>query len=287
MNKSISKIFDFLKNLVKFLEIVIIFFAMLMIMYWVQNLIDVEWAWMQFFYPILDSIIFVVDYLTPDKLFNTENYAQYKYVFALLLLAVIYFSNRYIFILIEMLENIYIDVASKVKKIKENKFNNDLIKNQRKEQNLIQKYVVYVSTSVNNKKSYGQEVSLDEQNKIMNKFLIEKTNVLPEVFEDGFLYKFNNFDSIDNILDVFSKLLQSNAPLDYLIVVHAYKSDFNSETENLKKLIALKLLNKMYLSSETSYRYGFNKNRKYETSQLGIFQKDDVTIEVLNFVEKD
>ena len=287
MKNFILKMFVFLKNSVKFLEIVIIFFTMLIILYWIQHLIGTEWVWLSFFYPILDSIIFVVDYLTPDSLFNTENYVQYKYVFALLLLAVIYFSNRYILITVEMLENIYINVTSKVKKIREDKFNKDLMKNQKKEQNLIQKYVVYVSTSANNKKSYGQEVSLDEQNKTMNKFLIEKTSVLPEVFEDGFLYKFNDFDSIDNILDVFFKLLQSNAPLDYLIVVHAYKSDFNSEVENLKKLIALKLVNKMYLSSETSYRYGFNKNRKYETSQLGIFQKDNITIEVSNFVKKD
>ena len=287
MKNFILKMFDFLKNSVKFLEIVIIFFTMLIILYWIQHLIGTEWVWLSFFYPILDSIIFVVEYLTPDSLFNTENYVQYKYIASLLLLAVIYFSNRYILITVEMLENIYINVTSKVKKIREDKFNNDLIKNQKNEQNLIKKYVVYVSSSVNDKKSYGQEVSLDEQNKIMNKFLIEKTSVLPEVFEDGFLYKFNDFESIDNILDVFSKLLQSNSPLDYLIVVHAYKSDFNSEIENLKKLIALKLVNKMYLSSETSYRYGFNKNKKYETSQLGIFQKDDVTIEVLNFVEKD
>ncbi len=287
MKNFILKMFDFLKNSVKFLEIVIIFFTMLIILYWIQHLIGTEWVWLSFFYPILDSIIFVVEYLTPDSLFNTENYVQYKYIASLLLLAVIYFSIRYILITVEMLENIYINVTSKVKKIREDKFNNDLIKNQKNEQNLIKKYVVYVSSSVNDKKSYGQEVSLDEQNKIMNKFLIEKTSVLPEVFEDGFLYKFNDFDSIDNILDVFYKLLQSNAPLDYLIVVHAYKSDFNSEIENLKKLIALKLLNKMYLSSETSYRYGFNKNKKYETSQLGIFQKDDITIEVLNFVKKD
>ena len=287
MKNFILKMFDFLKNSVKFLEIVIIFFTMLIILYWIQHLIGTEWVWLSFFYPILDSIIFVVEYLTPDSLFNTENYVQYKYIASLLLLAVIYFSIKYILITVEMLENIYINVTSKVKKIREDKFNNDLIKNQKNEQNLIKKYVVYVSSSVNDKKSYGQEVSLDEQNKIMNKFLIEKTSVLPEVFEDGFLYKFNDFDSIDNILDVFYKLLQSNAPLDYLIVVHAYKSDFNSEIENLKKLIALKLLNKMYLSSETSYRYGFNKNKKYETSQLGIFQKDDITIEVLNFVKKD
>lgn len=287
MKNFILKMFDFLKNSVKFLEIVIIFFTMLIILYWIQHLIGTEWVWLSFFYPILDSIIFVVEYLTPDSLFNTENYVQYKYIASLLLLAVIYFSIRYILITVEMLENIYINVTSKVKKIREDKFNNDLIKNQKNEQNLIKKYVVYVSSSVNDKKSYGQEVSLDEQNKIMNKFLIEKTSVLPEVFEDGFLYKFNDFDSIDNILDVFYKLLQSNAPLDYLIVVHAYKSDFNSEIENLKKLIALKLVNKMYLSSETSYRYGFNKNKKYETSQLGIFQKDDITIEVLNFVKKD
>lgn len=287
MKNFILKMFDFLKNSVKFLEIVIIFFTMLIILYWIQHLIGTEWVWLSFFYPILDSIIFVVEYLTPDSLFNTENYVQYKYIASLLLLAVIYFSNRYILITVEMLENIYINVTSKVKKIREDKFNNDLIKNQKNEQNLIKKYVVYVSSSVNDKKSYGQEVSLDEQNKIMNKFLIEKTSVLPEVFEDGFLYKFNDFDSIDNVLDVFYKLLQSNAPLDYLIVVHAYKSDFNSEIENLKKLIALKLVNKMYLSSETSYRYGFNKNKKYETSQLGIFQKDDITIEVLNFVKKD
>ena len=112
MKNFILKMFDFLKNSVKFLEIVIIFFTMLMILYWIQHLIGTEWVWLSFFYPILDSIIFVVEYLTPDSLFNTENYVQYKYIASLLLLAVIYFSIRYILITVEMLENIYINIIS-------------------------------------------------------------------------------------------------------------------------------------------------------------------------------
>ena len=287
MKNFILKMFDFMKNSVKFFEIVIIFFAMLMILYWIQYLIGADWSFFKIFVPVLDSIIFIVNYIALVMSIDLDKFVQFKYVGSLVLLVLFYVLNKYVYVFVEIMENLYIDLNNNIKKIQENNFNKGLIKNQQKEQNLIKKYVVYVSSSVNDKKSYGQEVSLVEQNKIMNKFLIEKTSVIPEVFEDGFLYKFNDFDSIDNILDVFYKLLQSNAPLDYLIVVHAYKSDFNSEIENLKKLIALKLVNKMYLSSETSYRYGFNKNKKYETSQLGIFQKDDITIEVLNFVKKD
>lgn len=273
------KIFDLLKNLVKFFEIVIIFFAMIMILYWIQNLIGVDWAFLRNFVPILDFLIFIANYFIPDK------FVQYQYVASLLLLGIFYFLNKRMYIFVGILENIYLDINDGVKKFQEKRFNNSLMKTQQKEQSFIKKYVVYVSTTVNNKKTFGQQVSLDEQNKIMNKFLIEKTSVLPEVFECGFLYKFNNFDSIDDIINIFYKLLQSNTPLDYLIVVHAYNSDFKLEVENLKRLIALNIINKIYFSSETSYRYRFNKNKRYKISQIGIFQKDGSSIEVLYFDE--
>ena len=120
----------------------------------------------------------------------------------------------------------------------------------------------------------------------MNKFLIEQTSILPEVFENGFLYKFSDFENIDKILDIFFKVLKSNAPIDYYISVHSYEKSFETEKEIFKKLISLGLVNKISMYSQTAYRYSFNKTQKYETVQHGVFQKDGGTFEILCFEEK-
>ena len=80
MKNFILKMFDFLKNSVKFFEIVIIFFAMLMILYWIQHLIGADWSLFKIFVPVLDSIIFIVNYIALVMSIDLDKFVQFKYV---------------------------------------------------------------------------------------------------------------------------------------------------------------------------------------------------------------
>ena len=128
-------------------------------------------------------------------------------------------------------------------------------------------------------------MNLDEQNKIMNKFLISKTAVNPTKYQDGFLYSFNDFNHIDDILEHFFKLIKSDAPLDYRICVQIISKNAAKEMEQLKELISLDFVNKITTLSDTVWRYKFNSSHRYSTSQLGIFQQGDGSFEVHQFEE--
>ena len=39
------------------------------------------------------------------------------------------------------------------------------------------------------------------------------------------------------------------------------------------------------MASDTAYRYGFNENKRYQISQMGIFQYEQDTIEIHQFKE--
>ena len=154
-------------------------------------------------------------------------------------------------------------------------------------------YVEVSKTSISNFANYTswsttQDYDMNEQNQIMNKFLIEKTGISPQKCEEGgFIYTFESFEHIDEVLDVFSKLPESKAPIDYIICVQVLGADFRQEVLQLKELISLKMLNKITTLSDTAYRYSFNKNQKYSLSQLGVFQKPNGTFEVHQFVRKN
>ena len=84
------------------------------------------------------------------------------------------------------------------------------------------------------------------------------------------------------MLDVFSKLNQSKAPLDFLICLQIIES--NTSVDELNTLIELKIMNKITTLANTAYRYKYNENQRYKTSQVGLFQKGENTFEVHEFI---
>ena len=123
-------------------------------------------------------------------------------------------------------------------------------------------------------------VNLDEQNKLMNKFISEKTAVIPMMMNGGFLYEFMDFDKIDTVLDVLFKVLHSSAPLDYAICVQS-----GDNMEQLTKLSTLNHFGMISMAADTAYRYRFNETHRYQTTQVGVFQNGDRTLEVHEFKE--
>ena len=96
----------------------------------------------------------------------------------------------------------------------------------------------------------------------------------------------NYFGDIDKNLDIFMKLLQSKAPLDYVICVQVFGEDLEKEQNQLEKLKELRILNKVVSFADTVYRYNFNNEKGYGTTMVGLFQKEEASFEVHEFVKR-
>ena len=96
-----------------------------------------------------------------------------------------------------------------------------------------------------------------------------------------------NFNQIDSVLDVFTKLFESTAPIDYIVCVQIFAGNLTKEVEQLKTLINLKFLNRVIMMADTAYRYGFNEIKNYQTSNLGLFQKGTGSFEVHEFIKNE
>lgn len=281
-----SKIFGFLKNLLQFLKIFWVFCILMLLLYWTKNLAHFSWNWMGFISPFLDGFIAFGKMISNDSLKLFDAVFEYKYFWALVSMIAMYFVTHFLHIGAEALEAAYDEGKKIVKRIEENKFNENLERVQVQEQIAIRKYCIYVETSLKKKFSHLEcNVDINEQNKIMNKFLMEKLLIAPAVYDKGFLYSFNDFNSIDKVLEYFFKLIKSNSPLNYVICVQAKSGNDAAEEESLKTLIDLKFENKISMLSDVAYRYKFNASHRYGTSQIGVFQKGNSTIEAHEFIE--
>jgi hypothetical protein len=119
-------------------------------------------------------------------------------------------------------------------------------------------------------------------------FLILLCNVMTIYLVDdyAYMYSFADRTRIDNVLDIFMKLPESKAPLDYIICVQIIGQDNRREIEQLKTLIELKTLNKISTFADTVYRYSYNEISRYEAIQAGVFQHKDSFFELHEFVKK-
>lgn len=288
MHKTILNLFGFLKNCLQFVKILLIFGILMLLLYWIQNLTGGHWGWMGLFAPILDYFIHVGEIISSDSIKLFEAVFEYKYMIAVILFILLYAVVHFEIIGLEVLERGYSNGRQLAKKIEEDAFNQALKLKNSSEQSRLRKYDIYIETSI--KKKYTNKefnINIKEQNKIMNKFLMEQTGVSPQVFDNGFLYSFNDFNHIDKILQVFFKVINSDTPLNYTVCVQVLGANLNKEKEQLKKLIGLKFENKISMASDTAYRYKFNAFHRYGVSQLGLFQKENDTFEAHQFIEID
>ncbi len=286
MHKGVLNLFGFLKSTAQFIKIVIVFFILLHLLFWIQNLTGSEIGFLKPFIPILSSFLYIGEMGSKDSINLLGAKFEYKYLIALFEYIILYLIDHAAYRGFEVAEGVYNSGYKKAKEVEEKAFNKQLANNQLAEQKMLRRYNIYVSTSIKPKFSHReQKVNLEEQNMIMNKFLIEKTGISPTPYEGGFLYSFGNFAAVDNNLQYFFKLIKSNAPLDYIICVQILGKDIVKEEKQLKDLISLKFINKISTCSDTVYRYRFNSSHRYETSQLGLFQKDGDTFEVHEFRE--
>lgn len=286
MHSFVLKIFEFIKSFLHFLKILTLFNIMMLLLYWIQNLTNVSWNWMNFIKPFLSGLVNIGGSITTGSVNLFAAVFEYKYFIALLILLIFYWCCNYLICVTDKIQEKYCDIRNGLHKIQQDKFNNTMATLQRNEQKKIQEYYIYITTALKKKFSHTElNYNIDEQNTKMIKFIEEKTGAMMKPYKDGFLFKYDNFSKIDNVLAVLFKIIKSNQPLDCCINVSLPKEDRDTLFKNIDELNELKILNKISMLPDVVYRYKFNSSHRFGTSQFGIFQKDNHIVEVSVFEE--
>ena len=286
MHKLVLKTFNFLKNVVYFLRILTMFFLMLHLLLWIQNLINGNFVWLTPFKGFLNIFISIGESITKDSINLFGALFEYKYMIAVGIYVGFYYICNFFILLLDGLEDKYDDVHRYVKKSQENSYNISLKHQQVLQESQYNSYKIFITTSLKKKFSHPElGYNLEEQNQLMNKFLISKTGVVPVKSDGGFVYSFNNFNDVDSILYIMFKLIKSNSPLDYVICLQVIEGGEQACMNALRELGELKHQNKISMFANSAYRYRFNKCHRYGVSQIGLFQRGNDTIEVHEFIE--
>lgn len=281
MHNFILKLFGFLRSFIYFIRMMCVLCIIFLVLYWIQNLTHASWAWIGFMKPFLDGLLNVANqiYSVSFDVFGTV--FELKYLSAVIILVIASLLLKLLSYGLVLLEGLYNSAHFVCKKTEEAIFNKKMNDDLKKEEKKLVKYTVTIHTQVKAKYAYQEsKINLDEQNQLMNKFLMEKLNVKPMVYQGGYMYNFSNFEKVDNILDILFKVINSQAPLNYAICIQV-----GENAKQLNKLIELKHYGKISIASDTAYRYEFNESKRYQLSQLGLFQYEGGTLEVHEFKE--
>jgi len=281
MHKIILWIFEQIKNIVNFISIVCSFLTTVISLNWIETIIQAHWTFLDFLRPIMNVVLDFSNTILPLSFNAFGTTFDIKYITAVFLLLITTFICRKILNFLLDLEVDYHNLHIKVKKHNEKNFNKHLTCKIEEREVKINKYMVLINTQWNKNHFKKESDSMGEQNNLMNNFIFGETGVKYSIFNNGFLYKFDNFKNIDNTIDILFKLINSDAPLDYAISVQ-----IGENLPSIKKLSDLKAFNKIIMSAETLYRYNLNKEKKYNTENVGVFQQNDKTLEVHEFKEK-
>lgn len=284
MHDFVLKIFGALKSFWHFMKIVCVFCIIMLLLFWIQNLTHAHWEWLGFITPFLNGLLDVANniYSISFNIWGAE--FELKYLSAVIILLTLYLVMNLLIILTCVLESGYKSTHFICKKTEELVINKNLKDRITKEEKKIRNYVITVHTQIKPKFNHKEiNINLDEQNKLMVEFLEEKLSKKSEEYDGGYRYTFDDFDKIDAVLEVFFKVLHSTAPIEYAICVQVLSGQ--EQINELKKLISLKHFGKITMAADTSYRYRYNQFHRYQTSQIGIFQNGDKTLEVHEFKE--
>lgn len=281
MHKIILVLFGIVKNAIQFVSIFCSFLTTIISLFWIEAIIQANWSWLDFIRPMTNAILDFSKRIIPVSYNAFGTIIDVKYITAILLLILVILICRKILFRLADLEIDYHNLHIKVLKYNEEKFNKNLIKKFNENEKKVTDYMIIINTQWKKNLFKRESDNLGEQNKHMNDFIYSQTGVKHSVFNNGFLYNFSNFEKIDEILDIMFKLLSSSAPIDYSISIQV-----GDNLQLLKKLSDLKEFNKITISAETLYRYNLNKSKKYQTQSVGIFQYENLTLEVHEFKEE-
>lgn len=283
MHELILSIFKGIRSFIYFLRIVCIFLIMLLLLYWIEHLTNDTFNWLNFIKPFFDSLLKMCDEIYSFSFNFFGAIFEMKYFSTMVLFVIVSYILKLISYCFTLLENLYLISRQAYKKSEETLINQQLQANVAIKERSLSKYTIVITTQIKKKFAHREiKVDINEENKIMTDFIKQKTGKSPITYNGGFLYQFNNFDKIDDVLDTIFKVVNSTKSM----IECAVCIQIEDKPKQLEKLMHLKHFGKITFAADTAYRYKFNTSHRYGISQVGIFQTEDGgTIEVHEFKE--
>ena len=284
MHKLILRLFENLNNIGQTFSLICSFFIMATLLCWLEVLVNAQWNWLNFIKPVINNLVGFTDSIIPFSITAFGTSFDGKYITAIVVLLCLTVVLRFLIEALENMKESYNDLHFAHKKQVERNFNKNLIKKVISKETKISKYMVLIKTRLQKKFTHQENnrFNIDEQNTLMNEFIYKKTDAKYINMEGGFLYQFEDFNKIDNVLDVLFKIKKSSSPLEYAICIQT-----GQDVDKLKKLADLEYFGKIIFCADTLLRYKINKSHRYGTQNVGIFQQNEAesTIEVHEFQE--
>ena len=86
MNKKKFNLFDFLRSCLQFVKIIIVFSIMMLLLYWIQNLTKIFWAWFKPMSGFYDFLLDFANSISSGSIMIFDATFEFKYAIALLIL---------------------------------------------------------------------------------------------------------------------------------------------------------------------------------------------------------
>ena len=266
-------IFKLFKNVCDFCKIIIIFLIVIYLIFWVEHLTHNTFSFLDIFRPLFINITKMGETVTNNGSFMMF---EYKYFIGIIILTIAVLIAGLAKEFINKIEELHNKTKKVMSKINQNIINKELQLKQTLEQKQIKQYSIYLKTKLKSKYLNSElKVSLDDENKKILNAIRLKLNTLPSKFENGYVYKFVDFNGIDNVLSALLDVLNEQRKIDYALSI-----SIDNDEELSKKIYNLDFYGKIVFPANVGYRYTFNKSQQFSISQIGIFQNNDGEFEL-------
>ena len=119
MHKLILKYFDLVKNLLNFVKIFMFFSILMLMLYWVENIINSNWTWLSFIKPFLVFFVNIGEQISNDSINVFGAVFEYKYFIAAVLFLIINVLAELLIRFVDWTKDLYGDGRLLVKKMEE------------------------------------------------------------------------------------------------------------------------------------------------------------------------
>ena len=97
MHKFMVKFFDFMKNFIQGINVLVLLAIMLIVLNWIEALIKAQWGWMDSFRPLLDEITGLGALLMGGTFASFNVNFELKYFAAVILCVALYYPFLLLF----------------------------------------------------------------------------------------------------------------------------------------------------------------------------------------------
>ena len=92
MYKFLPKIFDFIRNNFQFLQIVLMFFLLILVLYWTENISGVDIVWLDKFSHILNIFVYLGSLISDVVTEYSGTVFEHKYICSFAVIFILYFT---------------------------------------------------------------------------------------------------------------------------------------------------------------------------------------------------